>query len=119
MAEHTPGPWKVVPGYFDGEFVVVKDGPAGPSAMGITTVDGRGYSQNEANADLIAAAPDLLEALEVAVQIVASDGRCDPKCASTALLLPIDDRRCDCGIEEIIWRAKQAITKARGQAVAS
>ena len=59
MSKHTPGPWRVVDSWNDhmvegqnGEEIIWQDGPHNTPTI------------NEANARLIAAAPDLLEALE-------------------------------------------------------
>ena len=58
MSKHTPGPWRVVDSWNDhmvegqnGEEIIWQDGPHNTPAI------------KEANARLIAAAPDLLEAL--------------------------------------------------------
>lgn len=65
---HTPGPWTIF-----GTFNV-----RGANGRGVATTgginDGRiadgGFAENSANARLIAAAPDLLEALKFARQII-------------------------------------------------
>jgi hypothetical protein len=58
MSKHTPGPWRVVDSWNDymvegqnGEEIIWQDGPHNTPTI------------NKANARLIAAAPDLLEAL--------------------------------------------------------
>ena len=58
MNKHTPGPWKIVDAWNDymvegqnGEEIIWQDGPHDTPTI------------NEANARLIAAAPDLLDAL--------------------------------------------------------
>lgn len=87
-AKHTPGPWRV--------------GDAGHAVFGpkdsgmyqnspVTIVQGLA---NKANAHLIAAAPELLEALEIALKV------------GVASL---------CEIEQII-QIEKAIAKARGEA---
>ena len=60
--QHTPGPWKVVTSWEDfmvegpnREEIIFQDGPYGTPTI------------KQANARLIAAAPDLLEALKLAV----------------------------------------------------
>ena len=64
MSKHTPGPWRSDPCYRSGYTVW-----GGTDAVPVCVVDtqddeGRfGTIKNEANARLIAAAPDLLEAL--------------------------------------------------------
>jgi len=60
MANHTSGPWEVLQS--DGYLQIVSDGNI---AHGVASVYARnGVSAMYANAKLIAAAPDLLEALE-------------------------------------------------------
>jgi gentisate 1,2-dioxygenase len=76
MSKHTPGPWKIVDAWNDhmvegqnGEEIIWQDGPHGTPTI------------NEANARLIAAAPDLLEALENLADYVderAGDNECRP-----------------------------------------
>jgi hypothetical protein len=70
MSAHTPGPWSIHPGAFNGARI---DGPNGRGVAHATQRDphptfGEGITQQEAdaNARLIAAAPDLLEALQEA-----------------------------------------------------
>ena len=64
MSKHTPGPWRVVDSWNDhmvegqnGEEIIWQDGPHDTPTI------------NEANARLIAAAPDLLAALEQLVAV--------------------------------------------------
>ena len=97
MTEHTPGPWIV-----DGDASVRVAGGhvvyavAGNGCL-IATLDSANSSRQTANARLIAAAPDLLEALEHMSQ-------CRP-CGED----PWED--CEGG-----RKALAAIAKARGQA---
>ena len=56
MTKHTPGPWHI------------KDGKV--FAAAICRVDGTPDGSAEANAQLIAAAPELLEACKIAMKIV-------------------------------------------------
>ena len=78
MSQHTPGPWTIEPEHIDDEdgsyhepVIMANDG------MLIVAVIRVGTGQDEANARLIAAAPDLLTAL---VEIAKGEGRfsCDP-----------------------------------------
>ena len=70
-AGHTPGPWEIIEGFIsarfsDGEVYDICDprcAPATPDLVG----------EMEANADLIAAAPDLLAALERAYAVLRDD----------------------------------------------
>jgi hypothetical protein len=68
MSEHTPGPWEV---FVDdlGEQTIM--GPPYPRQY-IGSVDNRSHPTNAANATLIAAAPDLLEALEQTARVFES-----------------------------------------------
>ena len=65
---HAPGPWQLAIGA-----IVYNDG-RGPNALRIATVQQRGKPQ-AANARLIAAAPELLEALQLAVPLLVRLGR--------------------------------------------
>ena len=56
MSEHTPGPWKVVGLSVISDSGIICNPPSGP------------IDELEANARLIAAAPDMLEALEMSVR---------------------------------------------------
>ena len=70
MSAHTPGNWEVIsdPGHFDTRTTVVsKDGGSRkghPYRMIVQVGGWAGPREAEANARLIAAAPELLEALE-------------------------------------------------------
>lgn len=69
MAEHTPGPWKIAPwpkarGYV---ISVCKGLPQKPVAQAHGQQD---PAEREANARLIAAAPDLLAALEHVTELL-------------------------------------------------
>ena len=64
-AQHTPGPWKIEVelGSRHDEFLIAKD--AGDRGRGIAIAETRtGSGSERANARLIAAAPELLEALQ-------------------------------------------------------
>lgn len=98
-AAHTPGPW--VAGLNDVPYAGLDfecwtvDGPDG----GICTVDSS-VDEREANARLIAAAPELLEALQELASEVATAG------LSLALLDRLDASH---------FKARAAIAKARGR----
>jgi len=64
---HTPGPWAIGYGGTDGDDYAVVVSPH--SQYPVCNLEPRGYTQ--ANARLIAAAPDLLAALEAAEQAFA------------------------------------------------
>lgn len=77
-SKHTPGPWKVFnskyayrPGIEAEEFSVVIFGEISESCG----VDGRTEDEKEANAKLIAAAPELLEALRYSRRFLNSENR--------------------------------------------
>lgn len=64
MMSHTPGPWKVTAGIVDNPCLIVEDDIGNPvCAMSLRGVYGDTVKMT-ANAALIAAAPDLKEALE-------------------------------------------------------
>jgi hypothetical protein len=61
VSAHTPGPWSVFKAATEnGEFSINATGPYIAETIG-------GIAEEEANANLIAAAPDLLEALQSVV----------------------------------------------------
>ena len=68
MSQHTPGPWKIVDSWEDhtiegpkGEEIIFQDGPYQTPSI------------KEANARLIAAAPEMLKALEMLVEKIKND----------------------------------------------
>lgn len=69
MAEHTPGPWHVTAGPYPRE-IRADDGPfiASVYDLGVT------YGERNANARLLAAAPELLDALKEAADWIATHG---------------------------------------------
>lgn len=100
MSKHTPGPWAYAP-ILTGDFAIYADFDGGKK---IAVVDAW-RPEGEANARLIAAAPDLLFALE---ELLAEfdardrDAQREPGCM---------------GIRETggIVEARAAVSKARGQ----
>ena len=64
MSKHTPGPWHVTAGHRSIRPSFISPGENGGFAICEMYADGRDFT---ANARLIAAAPELLEALEEAV----------------------------------------------------
>ena len=98
MSAHTPGPWSVVDGHYPG-FREIK----GPSftvsiVMSATNLDFMDYVKREADARLIAAAPELLEALQLCAAVCAGES------LSKSLLI------------HALEKARAAITKATGSA---
>jgi hypothetical protein len=75
---HTPGPWKVLPMRHLHTFKVSTDQGASVQAV-IAAMDTKSVMVNEAaqeaNARLIAAAPELLEALELAHKALSEESR--------------------------------------------
>jgi hypothetical protein len=65
MAEqkHTPGPWAIFKVRLSGMFLIGK-----AADVDLANSDGHAMADNEADARLIAAAPDLLAALEVCAE---------------------------------------------------
>ena len=74
MSKHTPGPWTVGPAFDnDGqpEIIIEHQTPAGNLVVAVALA---GLQGQEANARLIAAAPDLLEALEHIMRCIPMGG---------------------------------------------
>lgn len=71
---HTPGPWRVAAGIVDNPRLIVEDDIGNPvCAMSLRGVYGDTVKMT-ANAALIAAAPEMLEALEAMVEMVEMNG---------------------------------------------
>jgi hypothetical protein len=74
-ATHTPGPWEFTPDEIEtkrgSHFVYRIESSRGSDFLGTfdPNEDGGDYSEAEANARLIAAAPDLLEAVKTMVEV--------------------------------------------------
>ena len=100
MAEtkHTPGPWTADRQYIE------KKMPPGSNRKIIAEVYWHVYDEYEANARLIAAAPELLEALELLVSFACS--RCDWTACSGSQYV----EHCP-----HVENAKQLIAKAKGK----
>lgn len=71
--KHTPGPWKIVP-QSNGESLIAREfetgnqmRPKGLRIVGFVMQRGDSLRADEANANLVAAAPELLEACERAL----------------------------------------------------
>ena len=91
MSKHTPGPWTVDRTSKGWEVL-----PPPEVDGGVAFVFDHGNTEDNANACLIAAAPELLEALKLF-----ADGSCDSGCADSS-------EKCNgC-------RARAAIAKAEG-----
>lgn len=85
MSKHTPGPWVL-----DGEAWVVT-----VATKRYITCEGRNAEEAEANARLIAAAPEMLEALQEAYRVLSL-------------------RNLDCDVKALTI-ARAALTKAEGE----
>ena len=116
MNEHTPGPWEFSclddterPGIEADRFSVVIFGVRAEDDCGI---HGRTEKEEMANARLIAAAPDLLEALESVMDTI--EWPPDSNC-SCHISPPCNDCVNYAGLREAIAEAKAAIAKAKGE----
>lgn len=90
-AKHTPGPWAVIGNREESELDIVQESTGGLIA---TTESTLGYGDaDQANANLMAAAPDMLEALERSVKHLC----------------------CVIGFESLVQQQREAISKARGR----
>jgi hypothetical protein len=101
-AQHTPGPWEVFPAYTGTSRFPVGINHGDGSSSIFAEVNGRGGvdGQNMADARLIAAAPDLLAALQRALPLI-------EKC----------ERESGSGLGELYAKAARvAIAKAEGRA---
>ena len=72
--KHTPRPWTATPSYINlGEWEIYGN-EDGDNAQHIGSIEAEGTEQAEANARLIAAAPDLLAACELSAYAEAEAG---------------------------------------------
>ena len=95
---HTPGPWQIK----HRVNIIGSTGRSVASAGGYTTNtdNGEHILENEANARLIAAAPDLLEACKEAEDWLEEHG---------------GDQNCDPGLRGLLRQVRSAIDKATGK----
>ncbi|WP_372483800.1 hypothetical protein AB9H29_12180 [Stenotrophomonas sepilia] len=116
MSKHTPGPWEVAHGghgsphgFVIDEYYVLNRTVADDVAIAADIVDPATQMPSEANARLIAAAPELLEAL---VNMVKWHGKREWPTSDFKVenLLPSDHQN------EEVRLAMQAIAKATGEA---
>ncbi len=120
-AKHTPGPWEFGPNHSStglaGQLVVR---PAGEFPHGEWVADvGSMYDDHrEANARLIAAAPDLLEVAQAARARIAleRDVFVDCNAYPDGSLLQADKATLD-GMNELLARMDAAIAKATGEKI--
>ena len=92
--KHTQGPWKTWPSIHNGQTYIVK---------GDYTIKDNGciaHADTEANALLIAAAPELLDAAEMAFCLLDNF---------------VEDPRVDVEIKATMAELKKAINKAKGE----
>lgn len=119
MSTHTPGPWKIVQGG-DEECIYIEESGHSPNGRGaiatVFTVHEKPTENEQRDACLIAAAPDLLEALRGAIdgsvigpspQAVHPSGMFCTVCGVNSREV-IHNRACRVGI------AEKAIAKAKG-----
>lgn len=99
----TPGPWMVLDGVPSGGGIGI--GPVIEAIGGPHALVCFNGGESEANAALIAAAPELLEALKKLVLRCEHDRKCSWKEYG-----PASDKPCNCGMHQ----ADEAISKAEG-----
>ena len=102
MSAHTPGPWHVGPEFDnDGypEIIIERKTPAGNLVVAVALP---GLQGQKSNAHLIAAAPDLLNALSVVLRDVQA--------------VDAEGHLADIELEPAMYQARAAIAKATGGA---
>ena len=95
QCKHTPAPWRYHKSEHDHDFIITGSNENGGSVLPILGRTHNFPNNNEANARLIAAAPELLEALKQTLE------------AMESAAFEIDDPR--------ILIAREAIAKAEGR----
>lgn len=115
-AQHTPGPWTN-----HGRQPNVPGLPH--AAVAAKTLIARVYSeaygdeeQEKANADLIAASPDMLAALRVAREVITQDRTAFADCSTGPdNTMEPDDLAALVEYDEALWQIDAAIAKAEGR----
>ena len=102
MADHTPGPWKVRNGSVYHAHMFGNGWDDIPIAKMDRETRETGPTERDANATLIAAAPELLKALEAILPEFIADKVDQSMCADPSTLARIE-------------RAKDAVSKATGE----
>ena len=108
--KHTPGPWKPV------EFGGVQIGGGRNYEVAVCTIWDSRSKRGIANARLIAAAPELLEAAEGLASDVQCLVDCRVDCGEWGAECPLQDAHKPDGTIERLQRLLDAIAKARGGA---
>lgn len=77
-AKHTPGPWIAVDYHLSGACIYIRRSPGQPlDEVAVVYRYGRPESENSGNAQLIAAAPELTDALLMATENTPHHQTCD------------------------------------------
>lgn len=95
MGKYTPGPWAVCSSYTAGRIIVKAPQPTNRVLAGFGSEDEPLDDIDWANARLIAAAPELLEALKAALKVI--------------------EGYCDHWEQDVYEKAQAAIAKAEGE----
>ena len=105
-AQHTPGPWKLCDrgdyGDFDGDSRVILDADM---SIRIAVVHDSGADEAEANAHMIASAPDLLLSLESLIDEIRD--------LPTETFRTIDANKCNLSVT--LSNAMEAVLKSKGE----
>lgn len=101
MAKHTKGPWTV------GQTTGLRETILSPQGGMIAKVLTKGTLNNYANANLIAAAPEMLDALEQALAIIDDGENAALQNGKSAILYYFEDSD--------IEKLKTVISKAKGE----
>ncbi len=109
MTEHTPGPWEIDPRAAN--HVIADKRSICSLGFHDTSLPDGGQAENSANARLIAAAPDLLAALEIARECIAYCRRAHPD-AQTGEGIPVEYIIDEAAIIYLTKRHASAICQA-------
>lgn len=117
MSKHTPGPWKIEDPLSGSLSIVVGESPAEWRFIADVHIDGADDSpavtaaEGAANADLICAAPDLVDALEAAVRGLEAILRNKQNLKQALRQAMLPDSWLD-GFDAKLERAQKALRKA-------
>jgi hypothetical protein len=96
MSKHTPGPWK---GFSPGPYIVAATGKRVIAYCGVSEIGNIDMDENFANIRLIAAAPEMLEALEDV----------------ESKIVDYEAKRINWRPDDFLFRVRAAIRKAKGE----
>jgi len=115
MKPHTPGPWKAIEWATNARTTVVSDARVGRIVVAECSGQGRHTNESLADAQLIAAAPELLDALQAAQQEFLGLSSYLETCEPVTIIENLDAVIASLKAKQA--KAEAAIRKAKGESL--